>query len=248
MLEVIPTKLKPFPMNNLTIVIASNSKHFNSLNNLLFSIKDEPNISIKLFNVGMTNKEESLLVSKKYSVDRLDLSGYPAHIQTIETFGWKPILINHVANNIKNGLLLYLDAGNFVHESLDTIRHIIKRDGVFCPANSHSIGKIVHPVACSALNITLQMSKRISRDASIIGFDLDNESAVSLLKDFQVKAYDPNCISPHGATKKNHRFDQILLSVLLYRWADSKKMKLEDSKYGISTHNDQRLLEEILGY
>ena len=56
---------------------------------------------------------------------------------------------------------------------------------------------------------------------------------------------DKNCIAPAGATLKNHRFDQAVLTVLAYQFADRSGIRLEDQRLDISTHNDRLSLDEV---
>lgn len=71
---------------------------------------------------------------------------------------------------------------------------------------------------------------------SIIGFDADNRNVVGQVFDRWYKCcHNPKCLAPKGSNKKNHRFDQAVLSIVATQAGIGGKMPSK-GELGISVH------------
>jgi hypothetical protein len=62
------------------------------------------------------------------------------------------------------------------------------------------------------------------------------------INEFYICAQDKNCIAPEGSSRKNHRQDQAVFTILFYKYLDDKNVKYHTGDWnyhlGYSIHND----------
>lgn len=220
-------------VDELTVVTAASSNHARCCENLLYSLRvHEPRVRLRVYDLGLTEVEQRRLgVTHTF-----DWSKYPAHFG-LRTYAWKPVILADVMKET-DGPVLWLDAGDLVRAPLGRIRRVLRMEGFYSPTSSGTIGDWTHPAVLAHLLVTAAELNEPNRNAAIVGF---TPMSRALLDAWATWARDPAAIAPEGATTKNHRFDQALLSILAVR---SKWLSLVDEKLDVTTHHDRLTLAE----
>ena len=234
----------------LTLVTAASSNHFYSMIQLLVSVKKycaDESISLYVYDLGFTDAERHKLrlflhnSFKQATLCRFPYEKYPAYFDISKPpagqYAWKPTLIAEVAKCVQTGCLLWLDGGDRLKEDLSQVVRKIKKDGLFVPWSSGSIQRWTYSATISHMHAEALVDKP-SRNAAIIGLDLDQPEVVKVLKEWAGLVLIPEALFPKGCNLSNHRYDQSLLSILYARYAATRPEINMEQESGIMTHQD----------
>jgi hypothetical protein len=165
---------------------------------------------------------------------------YPAyfniHINAGE-YAWKPVIIEEVMNELGEeykGELLWCDAGNKVNGSLSFLIDIIKKNAIYSPISDGSISKWTHPKTLQSLQIHQRnpILRMRMRAGGFCGFDLSQSEVRNFIQLLSKFAQTKSVIAPEGSSRKNHRQDQSILSILYYMFM--KSFPFRDVPYYVS--------------
>ncbi len=204
----------------MNVVTAANSVYFKGLKNLVGSIHFwNPDVNITVFDLGIEYRHIKEIITWKNTALIHNWIGkdLPAHCKSIHTYAWKPIVLHHAISNMTS--LLWIDAGSDIRARLTQIKRLIHRDGhFFAQGQDHDM------TLTSCPDSYLQMDTRIDRfegkphfAGSIQGYRQNSQAHREILNPLYKYALIGDCIAPKGSNLTNHRFDQTLLSVLIYR-------------------------------
>jgi hypothetical protein len=228
------------PDDKLVIVAAASENHARPLFHLLESLdRHERGTKVVLYDLGLAPATRAKLERQGRDVTAFRFDDYPPHVDAdnLRTYAWKPAVI-HQAMRAHGLPLLYLDAGDLVHQRLDGLRAEIARIGFYSPSGGKKIRLWCHPAAARALELEPEILDARGHNAAIVGFG-DNDLGRALIQAWYQAAMNPAIICPPGATKMNHRFDQAILSVLLARAIRDRGLATAKGRLlGVSYHND----------
>lgn len=217
----------------ITIVTAASDNHARSMFNLIESVKTfAPHHRLVVYDLGLHKYPYEGAVPYKgpawHDVTRPSAGGY----------AWKPAIIREVANQY-GGVVLWLDAGNLVHEPLELrVIPAIVEYGFYSPLSAGSVGDWTHPKTIAVIRPPKAVLTVQNRNGAIIGFDTTSSIGWHILDRWSRLCRDKDVITPEGSSRENHRQDQAVLSVLAAHAYVLRKLKLVDEQYSISTHND----------
>jgi hypothetical protein len=78
-----------------------------------------------------------------------------------------------------------------------------------------------------------------NRNGAILAFLIGKPEVRDFIKQFAECACIKDCIAPPGSSRKNHRQDQAVFTILYYKFITSHDIPVCYNKYlGISIHND----------
>lgn len=228
-----------------------------------------------VYDLGLAAAEAAELSAAGHEIRKFDYDRYPPHVNLANNRGayaWKPIIVAEALCEF-GGWLLWLDSGNLIHARLDRVRGVLNATGFYCPTSCDRVRRWTHPGTLAALNVLepagkqtgpvrqlsrwlarltdnrigpgARLLRRPNRNAAMVGFNAAFPAARELAERWKAGALDKNCIAPAGATIQNHRFDQAVLTVLAYQFADRGGIRLEDQWLDISVHNDRLSLDEV---
>lgn len=225
----------------LTIVTGASENHATPLLNLLFSLdRYEPGTRVVVYDLGLSKRTLGILRRQRRRVVPFRFADYPDHVgaDNLRTYAWKPAMVQEVLRS--EGLpLLYLDAGDLVHERLDRVRRELVEKGLYSPTSGDDLATWCHPATLEAMQVESELLGLRNRNAALVGFGA-TPLGRALIEDWFAAAMRPEIICPPGSSRQNHRFDQSVLTVLFYRASRSRGIALTDERLGISTHNDRR--------
>jgi len=230
----------------LTIVTGASSNHFGCLRNLLTSLDRYEDARVLVHDLGLTEPEAQRLRGDGRNLTRFPFDQYPPHFGRSATFAipyvWKPVII-HDALMAAGHPVLWLDAGNLVHERLDRVREQLQTVGFYSPGSPGTIADWTHPVTLQRLGGGPEILRDRNRTGSTVGFGT-NDLARELVVAWRDAALNKEISCPEGWSRKIHRSDQALLSVLVAQARRRRPFTPADRYFGISVQNDEATPEQ----
>ncbi len=229
----------------LVIVTGSDSSHFKSLYQLLVSLnRYEKNTKVLIYDLGITDQESEILKNdfSNFELRKFDYSKYPSYFNikiNAGEYAWKPVIINDVLNECKTSVC-WLDGGNKVTKPLILLRKVIEFYGFYSPFSKGIISDWTHPKSLEYLDVLndKNLLKQKNLNGACVAVDYNNIKARQVIKNWSDAAKTKDCIAPQGSSRENHRQDQAILSVLVYKYLFDIGKKMTYRKFGFKTHQD----------
>lgn len=230
----------------MIVISGASQNHYLTLHQFISHAVAKLNLlkhTLVIYDLGIRKEDWDKLLFKykgsKIIWKKFDYSKYPPHFNIDVNSGeyaWKPALIweTHLEN--ENDLLLWMDSGNIIKNDLSDLENIIKTNYIHSSVTMGDIKMWTHPQT-----IKLMKPKRLTdenRNGACMGFNGEIKWIKDLLKDFFTCACDKNIIAPHGSSRKNHRQDQAVFTILYYNYKDKYNFKSTNNMPGYSIHND----------
>ncbi len=210
---------------NLVIVTASDKFFANSLFQLLdnLSLQDEIKLII-VYDLGMTSEQVSKLKDeyKNVTYRKFEFNEYPKFFKErdeygkLGAYGWKPSIIWKLLNEFKCQIV-WLDTGNLINKKFKLVRIVLSNIGFFSPISAGDIKTYTHPSTLNNLNFPEKYKKKRMLTGGFCCFDWENKESKELLLKWKNFALDKDIIVPEGSTPNNHKWDQSLLTLLVYK-------------------------------
>lgn len=242
-IELIPFLFSPSNDHtaNLVIVTGADSSHYKSLCKFLSSLfKHEPDIKAVVFDLGLSNAERLYLINTfpLAKVRVFDYSQYPDYFNikvNAGEYAWKPVILSDTLNKFKC-CVCWMDAGNLVTAPLFWLRIITKSVGMYSPYSYGVIADWTAPGTLKFLNTPNKICFRPNLNGACVSVDYQNLRARDLIYQWEKLALIKDCIAPIGSSRKNHRQDQSVLSVIAYQSNITKGMP--SNLYGFKVQQD----------
>ena len=227
------------------IVTGCDSSHFNSLVNLLKSIKKhEPNTETIVYNLGLSSDEIYFLKNNfDYEIINFEFKNYPTFIGEIDisnklgSYGWKPIIINReFSKGGKN--LLWLDAGCLLTKKLSLLKKYILKVGFYSPESANSVKDWSHNTTIQKLNFPSKHLNSPNFSSGLVGVAQNDKKIKELIKKWEYFALDKETLAPKGSSRENHRQDQTILTLLVYILKINNSLFKSHRIFGLLKHQD----------
>ncbi len=208
---------------NLKIVTASDSKFYDSLLQLIDSIRThEPEAKIVVYDIGLTNSQIQKLKNYKLSeFKKFDFNKYPKFFSERDEFGklgayaWKSAIINEVLENETKDIVIWFDAGNILTGKLSKLKKALLFNNFYSPLSSGKLKDWCHFKTLNFLNAN-NILKKPNLTGGLVGFNSSSKEAREFAKKWFDYSLIEECIAPEGSNRNNHRQDQSVLSILFY--------------------------------
>lgn len=233
------------------LVTGSSANHFHLLMLMLFNVfKFENDLCFIIWDLGLSIKQKeslhllySYLKQKASSVTVIytvfNFSNYPSFFNiriNAGQYAWKPIIISTTYYTYKKPLL-WLDAGCNIIGSLNNVYSDIYSVKIWTIGAGRDVKKYTHISTLLYLNASSRIWRNIMCAATVVGLYYPHSLVDTLLKDWVECSFEKECIAPKYSNRSNHRQDQSVFTILLY------KLKLNcnrgSSKYNFVTHFDR---------
>ena len=222
------------------IVTGASENHAKSLLQFLHSIPNPYQSQTYVWDLGLSETTLRQIQTKfSMQIRQFPFEQYPPYFNigvAAGEYAWKPVLLWKTAQELGKGQMLWCDAGNRFTGSLESLRKVIQRQGVYSPISAGTIQQWTHPLCLSYLKVDEWMLGMSPRNGAIVGFDLEQGWAWNLLEEWSSLAQIQDCIAPLGSDRSNHRQDQAVLSILYYRATQGRS--LESAYVSLQTHQD----------
>lgn len=237
----------------LTVVTGADARFFRTLHQFLESARRwrvDQEHSILAYDLGLEPAQADCLRHRHPRVEWRafpfarypDFVGRTRHVteaspprHVLGHYAWKPALIADTLEE-RGGLVLWLDAGTLLRGSLDPVVAAVSRDGTYVPySGSGILSEYAHPDTRRLLGADDAMLARRCRGGGLCAFDAEHAVARRIVADWKRHALDEACIAPPGAHHHNHRYDQAILSILLYQAEARDGLRLTEDEQNVSS-------------
>ena len=224
----------------ISIVTGASENHSQSVLQLLKSIKIyAPHHRTIVYDFGGLDKVNlpKWVIKRKY-----DYSRHPDWHDITKRAGeyaWKPQVIWEVLNEFKD-TTLWLDAGDLLHSALESqVSRIINSHGFYSPKSSGTVSEWTSAETLFRLRCDSKfIRERANRNGAIIGFKWSHDIARNLAYQWMLQSSKKEIIAPISSSRKNHRQDQSVLSVLSAKFEERQMLTVIDDIFDITIHND----------
>ncbi|PQJ81423.1 DUF1647 domain-containing protein [Polaribacter glomeratus] len=227
------------------IVTGSDSSHFKSLYQLLESLnKHESKTKVIVYDLGLEKFEKEKIEANflKIELREFDYSKYPNYLNikvNAGEYAWKPVIIDKVLNEFKCSVC-WIDAGNIITKPLIKIRKVLELYGFYSPFSKGVISDWTHPKSLENLGVLsdVKLLKQVNLNGACVCANYNNLKVKDVIHKWKVGALNKNCIAPDGSSRANHRQDQAILSVLVYKFIPEIGKKMTYKRFGFKIHQD----------
>jgi hypothetical protein len=228
----------------MIVVTGASDNHFLTLINMISSfMHHNENNHLIIYNLGLSDDKWHNIQQKfnhpSLSFKVFDYSKYPEwfNIQ-IEAgqYAWKPTILYNTFLDHPDEKIVWMDAGNLI-QNLKELENFLDQHEVYSGTSDGTIEKWTFPDTIKYMKCT--WTDRENRNAACLGFNCKTEKAKDIIKEFHDLAQIKECIAPEGSSRKNHRQDQAVFSILFYKY-NCFNFCNKDWKHhlGYSIHND----------
>jgi hypothetical protein len=178
-----------------------------------------------IYNLGIVETKwidlQSTFCNKNIVYNIFDYKAYPSFFNiniNAGEYAWKPVLIYLTSQLYNNEIIIWMDSGNIIHKNLIEIYNHIKIHGVHTSLSSGNIQKWTHILTLKYMDVDPNIYSNICRNAACVGFNMNILWVKDFLKEWHDLALIKECIAPNGSSRKNHRQDQAILTILYYKY------------------------------
>ncbi len=233
-------------MPPLTILSGANETYYRSLGQLAKSLFRQPEAHayrLRLYDLGLRPEQRRAFDRAFCRYPQIEwrtfpFERYPAYFRPeAGTYAWKPALIGEAFEEVQ-GSVLWLDSATLVLGSLQPVVAWLETAGTYVPMSGTStLQALTHPATLAHLNVPPALLNRRQRGTGICGFNYHFPLVRALVREWQQAARRPDWLAPAGASLMNHRFEQSLLTILLYQYEQRYGLSLTADEQDVSSAN-----------
>tara|TARA_Y100000389_G_scaffold4279_1_gene4062 strand:- start:1598 stop:2344 length:747 start_codon:yes stop_codon:yes gene_type:complete len=217
------TYKKPYE-DNIVFVTAAEKNYFNQLILLINSYYKHINNKFIVYDIGLDKKQSRYLEDnhKNIILRKFQFDQYPKFMGEyvdgkLGDYAWKPVIINEVLLESKSKVV-WLDAGNLITRKIRFLKIALTTNRIIVPSSSNTIKKWTHPKTIEYIGIQNNILNKKNFASGLIGFDYNSKEARLVSELWSKFSQIQECISPKGSSRLNHRQDQAVLTLLLYKY------------------------------
>lgn len=227
----------------LTIVTAANQRYWRCLYQFLLSVERTGGAGIErvvAFDLGLAPETRERL-RRRFAAAQWrshDLSAYPPHVRPEAlTCAWKPVIMVEAMNEF-GGRLLWLDSASLLRRAPARVLEELARVGIYSMIGASPVFTHCHDQTLRLLGCDPDFFDRPERPAGVCAFDADRPAVRDLLLRWKHHSLDPACITPESPPLRvgiRHKWEQAILSVLLYQYEAREGAALRADEIDISS-------------
>lgn len=235
-----------FKGKDFVIVSASDYTHYESSLNLFKSLtKYEKNAKLVFYDLGLKDFQKKEFKQNFKDVEYIDFnySLYPKFLSERDSdnklgwYGWKPLIIKECIDKYGKNTL-WLDSGCIITKRLNLIRKCLNVKGIYVASSVGKIHEWTHQKSIRALKLPKKYLNKSNYAGGLVGFNPDKKNSINLLNEWINFAMNKEALFPEGSSRKNHRHDQSILTMLIYKNKSNFFSTRTHSIFGIEIHND----------
>lgn len=221
---------KPY-QNNIIFVTAAEKNYFKQLDSLLESYYKNLSNKLIVYDIGLEKDQVNYLKDKyeKLNIRIFRFNHYPKFIgeyfdDKLGNYAWKPVIVNELMQECKSKVV-WLDAGNLITKKIIFLKIALSASGIIVPTSSNTIRDWTHPKTIEYIGIKNKHLDSNNYASGLIGFDYKSKKANKIAELWSNFSQIQECISPLDSSRENHRQDQAVLTLLLYKYFFTNKFK-----------------------
>ena len=214
---------KPYD-NDIVFVTAAEKNYFNHLILLINSYYKNLNNQLIVYDIGLDEKQSQYIRDNYQNLilQKFQFEKYPEFISQyfdgkLGNYAWKPIIIDEVLKQNKSKVV-WLDAGNLITKKIRFLKIALTRNGIIVPSSSNTIKEWTHPKTIEYIGIQNNILDKRNFASGLVGFDYNLKEARIISELWSEFSQIQECISPKESSRLNHRQDQAVLTLLLYKY------------------------------
>ena len=214
---------KPYE-NNIVFITAAEKNYFKQLNALINSYYKHINNKLIVYDIGLDKKQIQYLKDNYQNliIRKFQFDQYPKFMgkyfdEKLGDYAWKPVIVDEVMRQSKSKVV-WLDAGNLITKKIIFLKIALTANGIVVPASSNTIKDWTHPKTMEYIGINKKYLNKKNFASGLIGFDYNSKNARIISELWSKFSQIQDCISPKGSSRLNHRQDQAVLTLLLYKY------------------------------
>ena len=207
----------------MKLITAASENHEQSLLQFIQSVLQHVPCAhqcLIVYDLGLSPSVKQKIEKQDITIRRFPFEEYPTYFNIdVEAgqYACKPIIIQAVSHEFINENIIWMDAGNLVHDDLSMLDLFITDFGVFTAISDGNVERWTHPDTLNYMQCPESFLTLPCRNAACVGFCNRIPFAQSLLDEWAELAKIRNCIAPVGSSRLNHRHDQAILTILFYK-------------------------------
>ena len=230
---------------NLVIVSAADESHYKSALNLFETLNTyEPDSKLVFYDIGLKEDQKKTFISNHPNVifEKFRFNEFPEFISKkdkdgkIGSYSWKPQIINECIKKY-NQNVLWLDAGCKINKKLKLLKIILGTKGFYVASSVGKINQWTSKESMNNLNFPKKYINKKNYASGMVGIN-PKKKYVDMLNDWSRLALDKNVIAPDDSSRDNHRQDQSILTMLIYKNGLYRFTTKTYKIFGIKIHND----------
>jgi hypothetical protein len=214
---------KPYE-DDIVFVTAAEKNYFNQLILLINSYNKHLNNQFIVYDIGLDEKQSQYLKDnyKNLILRKFQFEQYPEFIgqyfdEKLGNYAWKPVIIDEVLKQRKSKVV-WLDAGNLITRKIRFLKIALTTNGIIVPSSSNTIKEWTHPKTIEYIGIQSNILSKRNFASGLVGFDYNLKEARIISEMWSNFSQIQECISPKESSRLNHRQDQAVLTLLLYKY------------------------------
>lgn len=159
---------------------------------------------------------------------------YPPHVAQVRGFAFKPLIIELLMEEAR-GPVFWFDSATLFHvRDLSFLTGLVRRNGLHVLRGQTALGRRCDPLVLERLAVPYFIRRKPELAAGAIGFDAGAPAIRALVLEWAAHAKIQDHINPQPR-HPNHRFDQALLTFLVYREEAKGTLRLTGEEIDISS-------------
>jgi len=209
------------PVKTLAMVTGADSSHFLSLKQFVRSAYQHERFTrVLAYDLGLTQSEREDLrcTFPDLEIRVFDYSKYPDYFNirvNAGEYAWKAVIISDVVDELQCPVC-WMDAGVVITKPLFWVRKFINGHGMYSPGSVGTIRDWTHQGTLDFLQVEAHVYEKRNLSGGIVAINSDREDVVKLIHRWKECALVKECIAPDGSSRRNHRQDQAVLTVLTH--------------------------------
>ena len=217
--------------DNILFISAAEKNYFSQLRSLIESFQDNSKCKLIIYDIGLEKNQVEILKKEYKDIElrTFDIEKYPEFVSQyfdgkLGNYAWKPIIVNEILEEFRSKVV-WLDAGNLINSKIIFLKITLTALGLVVPVSSNRIIDWTHSKTIDLIGLNQKFLKSNNYASGLIGFDYNLSIAKQISAKWSEFSQIQECISPTGSSRDNHRQDQAVLTLLLYKYLFKSKLK-----------------------
>ena len=233
---------------NLVIVSAADESHYKSALNLFETLNTyEPDSKLVFYDIGLKEDQKKTFISNHPNVifEKFRFNEFPEFVSKkdkdgkIGSYSWKPQIINECIKKY-NQNVLWLDAGCKINKKLRLIRIILNVKGIYVASSVGKIFEWTHNESIEKISFPKKYLNKNNFASGMVGINPEKKYGKDFLEEWAQLSLNQDIIAPKNSSRKNHRQDQSILTMLIYKNGLNNLITKTFKIFGITIHNDPK--------
>lgn len=233
-------------------ITTSSDNHFHvSVNLILSFFITHPNNILIYYDMDLNKSNKIILKMVLYVINMylrcykykgklllyvFNFSLYPSHF-TVGNYSWKQIMIYDNLIKYKQ-MVFWFDAGVELNNSVTKEINLAYKYDFYMPQNKAKLLDYLPIKSTETMKINRKyLQGKCDGDTGYFVINYNQYMMKNIIKKWVDCAYNPMCICPPGASRKNSRYEQVTFTALLYM--DKKYKNLVGSFPSFNNHKQQ---------